>query len=1501
MAEQTFWQKALPPKEEDLTPPSKVTGKRYLKRLGRDEIIRQDMEEEARQASFSGAKAGPVSAGIGRKGTATESTRDRESREAQEQSDITMKNAREGVIATQLKKVEDVIMPGRTGPTKEVINPQTGLREHVWDTDPEKVKGYKQLKETGSLTNLGVESVASTYDDVTNQIPADWRIGWSVDAKPIERVGAFANIAARGAGALASVVPAVSSALKLSTKAVNILMRAAKAGDVGAIRKIEQALSTLPEGRLAPETPKPKSIAEAVEMSEPGYEFRPRTDPKSGRTLTTEANLDEHLTQSIEELSPPKTIQEAVARAEVSPASPVVAKVEPKAGGDLYDQYKKFKDDGGNGADFFDQHNLPDEQRDAFSTRYSMDKEAAEHAASVVNAKTHQTLIDDPSAASDDALKAAIEKQRLIVRSTGARAGTGKGGVLVERGADLGHEAEKAALAKLENEASKRGLSVDDAPTQGATPKVETPSPVTSKPTGTTSPMRLYHGTQENVSGGVKDGSWWSPDQEFADAFSKKTNRGNKPSQIVDREFDPEKVADFSDKEIGQPRSAEEIAKKLGITKDDLLSRLNANERAILEGNERFGGTPGFVAIEHGGVGRVAKELGFDAIKGAEKMDAAGTKLADTYKVFDKTTSPPVTSKVGEGVDPQKTGLANVVQDAEAEAGVLKESPRAEGSKKGDAHAEGKRLVESGEVDPETLAREIATGKRTFKDESEVGALLEGKRRILQRVNQAKTKLDDLLEKGEDATDATAEYAKAQTDLQEFVDNVQQGKGKWSDIGRALQEGTDISEGQFVEVLAEYRRQGGKNPKIEKQLEDLIKQRDDLQAQLTAQEAKAAKAKLGEDLKTRKAPAMKREELDAELDTLLKDFSDANAKATVGIDPKAVVVLGKIVANRVKYGAATVEELIISVKQVFKDRGLPEPDDTDILKAYAGESKPKTTRPPSMLSEAKRELALIEKRDALLEGLETPSSPKAQRVKSKRIQELEDEIAAIQAEAKNEDRVERTVKGSQARAERKANRPAELDQAYKEKLRAEIAEMEAGTYTPVTKKQKVLDRETEMLKAKRDLMKDQIRSSINAGKPKNPFEVVNTVLNIPRSSMASMDVSYGGRQGWLGLFNDPVSWGKGWGDQSAAMFKGEDHAMAVFNATVRDNPNLPMYKKMKLHLNTPDGSLASGEEAMRGNILARVGWKKFNPWRSSDRGFNAFANTQRTGMADTFVNRAKKWKGSELTKEEYEQLGHTINTLTGRGGTSVEAFNKAAEFLSFGLFSPRFLASRIEMISGAPMWGTLFRRNVSPKVKALVAKEWAQSMGGVGLATTGVYYGAQAAFGKDNVRFVSDSTSTDFGKVIIKDPNSSKETRIDTAAGMLQPIVLGSKFKQLKRMKADGKSVDLVKGYGESLEREAGRFFRSKLNPAFGIMWNLGTGKDMVGKDYDWKNAARDMTIPLTEKEMIEGLVEDGWNRSDALGFLNLIGITTNAYGNDKPKKGPSAPKAATKLPRPGQ
>jgi hypothetical protein len=174
--------------------------------------------------------------------------------------------------------------------------------------------------------------------------------------------------------------------------------------------------------------------------------------------------------------------------------------------------------------------------------------------------------------------------------------------------------------------------------------------------------------------------------------------------------------------------------------------------------------------------------------------------------------------------------------------------------------------------------------------------------------------------RGLDNAEPGKDYDKALENLNNYLADIQQGKGRWSDVGRALQAGTTINEGKFAEVLERAKKLGANtdNKKVQADLKNLsgkVAESDKRIADLERQ-VKELQAKKTVD-RANRGPKMTKEELDAEFSELISEFGKKAGKASAGLDPELLPLLGKAAINRAKRLGLTLEEVVEQVAKTF--------------------------------------------------------------------------------------------------------------------------------------------------------------------------------------------------------------------------------------------------------------------------------------------------------------------------------------------------------------------------------------------------------------------------------------------------------------------------------------------------------------------------------------------------------------------------------------------------------
>lgn len=225
---------------------------------------------------------------------------------------------------------------------------------------------------------------------------------------------------------------------------------------------------------------------------------------------------------------------------------------------------------------------------------------------------------------------------------------------------------------------------------------------------------------------------------------------------------------------------------------------------------------------------------------------------------------------------PKATGLANQVQAREAEANILSQIEATKGKSPEQWQAIGREKINT-DSDFEGLAGQVAKGDIELTGER-VGVLLEGKRRLVNAVNEARDAAD-----ANPTKDTQAAYTAARQRLDDYVTNVQAGKGRWSDVGRALQAGTDLDTGNFAEVLTEAKRRGV--PVNEKKLQDLTGQVAAKDAEIEAHKARIAELEAAGQTPQQARTTVRGERKVARVKALDDEFDQLYAKWTQARKP----------------------------------------------------------------------------------------------------------------------------------------------------------------------------------------------------------------------------------------------------------------------------------------------------------------------------------------------------------------------------------------------------------------------------------------------------------------------------------------------------------------------------------------------------------------------------------------------------------------------------------------
>lgn len=405
--------------------------------------------------------------------------------------------------------------------------------------------------------------------------------------------------------------------------------------------------------------------------------------------------------------------------------------------------------------------------------------------------------------------------------------------------------------------------------------------------------------------------------------------------------------------------------------------------------------------------------------------------------------------------------------------------------------------------------------------------------------------------------------------------------------------------------------------------------------------------------------------------------------------------------------------------------------------------------------------------------------------------------------------------------------------AYRQK-KARLDELEAqlrsGTYVPSTRRTRQLSKEEAALERRRKLLADEtIRLRERTGMA--PWiETAMKLYNLPRSMLATLDMSPVGLQGWYMLTN-PRDWPK-----VARAFGGAVRGIldSEFAAKVH-NSHIQRVEKVLDAAGLPKRTLYIQDwndtsfNKLEDEFIAPNFWRRLSPVKGSERFFATYMNELRVSLFEEMSKTA--------AIGEFEAVQLFINALTGRG-TARLAGQNLAPLLNLVLFGPRWNWSRPEVI--------LRGFTKSPAVRKALIKRLATST--LTVNTVGILGEQQGWWDYD-----WDITSKTFGRFVFADGST-----IDPWGGNRPWARLISSAAIAMTQNAglwEDMGIDAEKVGKEAASRFTNEFIDWKLNPGITTTADLIFGHRVAffGKPVAEEDAAAERLIRLFNEEFEAG------------------------------------------------
>jgi len=604
-----------------------------------------------------------------------------------------------------------------------------------------------------------------------------------------------------------------------------------------------------------------------------------------------------------------------------------------------------------------------------------------------------------------------------------------------------------------------------------------------------------------------------------------------------------------------------------------------------------------------------------------------------------------------------------------------------------------------------------------------------------------------------------------------------------------------------------------------------------------------------------------------------------------------------IVKSHVEENVSKLQDVISKVLEDIKDI-FPEITDKDIRDVIAGEyneKKPTRNELAAKMRDLKDEAYYINKLERLLKG-EEPKNHKKQVERNRQIKELQQKIKEFLKEKRDAEKEPAQPKTPKEEVDgdlKKLEAIKKRNETETVKIKERIAK---GDFE--TKKQVPFLEDPEMQKkfpkqykealdaiVKREdarhefdiaLMKDQM-SKRSVGK--KGIDLAGDVIGTTKAVVTGIDASGIGIQNLVAMIAHPRSAAKAlpasFGDFASAQ------RMDRWLASVHNSKQYPLSQKAGLDISEPKSLKAiEREDIFTHNLLDKKIKFKGKEYVISkyitkpfERIFTGLGNRMRWNLwtrgVDKLYEEGYTW---ESHPEEFKSLAKILNTETGRGSLHPQV-DKAFNFISAGIWSPRLMASRLNILGLGDVGNLIaggkkgYYGGLTPKMRAYALKDFSKFVifGTTLMAMAGLTFA-------DDVDF--DPRSVTFGSFVVNGK------RYNMWGGFTQYVRLIAKYiTGGEKVKGDFRESSPLK--------TTGKFLWSKTTPAVGLGIGLmnkdknsNIRRDYMGQPITAENAIESLTVPLSIRGIAHGVEKEGLGSILWTGVPSFVGMNVG-YESD--------------------
>jgi hypothetical protein len=662
----------------------------------------------------------------------------------------------------------------------------------------------------------------------------------------------------------------------------------------------------------------------------------------------------------------------------------------------------------------------------------------------------------------------------------------------------------------------------------------------------------------------------------------------------------------------------------------------------------------------------------------------------------------------------------------------------------------------------------------------------------------------------------------------------------------------NLTNEQINEVSDRYNELIEAEAKLKAKVEQLTKENEKLR--LAKSEAKLRR-EAASDTRNRNRAEVK-EALKKERSSILEDISKAiqRSRGKISMNPfpdEVFPLIGKLAKNYYLDGITSIEAIVDKVYEDVKDlaEGVTRRDVRDAISGYGRDTRPTQNDLQRELFDLREQAKLISRIEDAEAGVKKAKDDKVKRVASDEVQKLR---ARLKDLTKGEDSLEAIKKSLKRRIDEVKGKINRKDYSKPEKIEVELDD-----------EAKKLQEAYRKIKFEFDVAVEKDKLS-NRTQAEVWQDLALNVLNVSRALMATADLSAPLRQSVVLTVSRPVAASKSFMEMLKQWYSKD--VADTWLADLKDSPGYQLMQLSGLYIaDRTNAKVTAKEEDYQTNLAEKIPLAG-RLVAKSERAYVGYLNKMR---ADLFSQGVEILQNDGISfasnPKAYKALATYINAGTGRG--SLGKLERAAPALNTSFFSPRLMASRLQLLTN---WANpAFYRNTPAAVRKMYFKDMGTFIAfGMGILALASLSGADVE---------EDPRSPDFGKI------RSGNTRWDIWGGFQQFIRYATQFVLAeKKSTASGKIVPLD---GSSYSKETqlsviGNFFRSKLAPIPSALVDYYAGENMIGDPFNLKNTLISRLTPLVGQGIYESAKQDGWLFAiTATGIPSVLGIGVQTYG----------------------